>query len=105
MRAQGAEPARGWEGREHLLQKAAVVELVGRRQAAAAEHHQLPAVAVVTWRRSGLSGPLAVQQGAAHLMAVGGGRGGATLTADLDDPVASHIVVRVGGVQGGRSGN
>lgn len=67
MRAQGAEPARG-EGREYALQKAAVVELVGRRQAAAAEHHQLPAVAVVTWRRSGLSGPLAVQQGAAHLM-------------------------------------
>lgn len=27
------------------------------------------------------------------------------LTADLDDPVASHVVVRVGGVQSGRSGN
>lgn len=55
-----------WEG-HHVLQEAAVVELVGRRQAAAAEHHQLPAVAVVTWRASRWSAPLAVQQGAAHL--------------------------------------
>lgn len=102
MRAQGAEPARDG-GDQHVLQKAAVVELVGRRQAAAAEHHQLPAVAVVTWRASGSLGPLAVQQGAAHLMSVVVVGGVELLTADLDDPVASHVVVRVGGVQSGGS--